>query len=248
MVVSTGLTRDRSDLQVGSEWTLEVNGRESTWTIVGVMLAQDQRAYAQSSVLSRAARLSGQATRAVFRVEQANDPAAHKAVARALEEQYDRAGLPVSVSQVIDELLQANLNQGNLITVLLMVMAALLAVVGGLGLGATMGLNVLDRTREIGVLRAIGASNGSMWGIILAEGLVIGLLSWILGTLLAVPIGRLLSGGVGLAFFGMWIEYAFSYWGIALWLIVAALVSALASLLPARRASRISVREALAYE
>ena len=58
----------------------------------------------------------------------------------------------------------------------------------------------------------------------------------------------ILAIALGVATFGMWIEYAFSYWGIALWLVVAALVSAVASLLPARRASRISVREALAYE
>jgi len=111
-----------------------------------------------------------------------------------------------------------------------------------------MGLNVLERTREIGVLRAIGATNWAMWSIIVFESVMIGLFSWGLGALLSVPIGRLLSGGVGMAFFGVWLDYLFSYAGVAFWLIVVVIVSALASLAPARRASSISVREALAYE
>lgn len=68
------------------------------------------------------------------------------------------------------------------------------------------------------------------------------------GTLLSYPLGNLLSGGVGMAFVGLWIEYTFSYTGVWVWFGVVIAVSALASLAPARRASRISAREALAYE
>lgn len=248
VVVSTDLLRALPELEVGSDLTVEMGARESTWRVVGVMVTQDERGYANLPALGRASGLPGRATRGVFRIEHADDPAAQQAVARALEAQYERAGMSVSVSQTIAEIREMNVNQGSMVTYFLLVMAALLAIVGGLGLGATMGLNVLERTREIGVLRAIGASNSAMRGIILAEGVVIGLLSWVLGAALSLPVGRLLSGGVGLAFFGMWIEYVFSYAGIALWLAVAVVVSVVASLLPARRASRISVREALAYE
>jgi putative ABC transport system permease protein len=140
------------------------------------------------------------------------------------------------------------MNQVDMIIYLMLVMAVLLAVVGGLGLAATMGLNVLERTREIGVLRAIGATNWAMWSIVVIEGLLVGFVSWVLGVLLSYPLGNLLSGGVGMAFMGLWIEYFFSYDGVVIWLAVVAIVSALASLAPARRASHISVREALAYE
>jgi putative ABC transport system permease protein len=140
------------------------------------------------------------------------------------------------------------MSQIDMVVYLLLMMAALLAVVGGLGLAATMGLNVLERTREIGVLRAIGATNRSMWSIIVAEGMLVGFISWVLGTLLSYPLGNLLNGGIGMAFVGLWIEYTFSYAGVWMWLVVVLVVSALASLAPASRASHISVREALAYE
>ena len=58
--------------------------------------------------------------------------------------------------------------------------AALLAVVGGLGLAGTMSLNVLERTREIGVMRAVGGSDGSVRLIVVFEGLFVGILSWVL--------------------------------------------------------------------
>ena len=79
-------------------------------------------------------------------------------------------------------------------------MAILIALVGALGLMGTMSMNVLERTREIGVMRAVGASNASIRKIVLVEGICIGLLSWLIGSLLAVPIGKFLSDGVGIAF------------------------------------------------
>ena len=66
-------------------------------------------------------------------------------------------------------------------------MAVLLALVGGLGLMGTMSINVLERTREIGVLRAIGAPNRAVAQVFILEGIAIGLLSWLMGALLAIP-------------------------------------------------------------
>jgi putative ABC transport system permease protein len=111
-----------------------------------------------------------------------------------------------------------------------------------------MSLNVLERTREIGVMRAIGASDGSVLKIVIVEGVLIGLLSWLFGAVFAVPLSRLLSDAVGVSIFQTKLSYTFSLEGVGLWLVVVIVLATLASLLPARNASRVTVREVLAYE
>jgi putative ABC transport system permease protein len=154
------------------------------------------------------------------------------------------------VSQVVTGSEQ-QAQQAGLIGILisfLLLMAVLIAVVGGLGLMGTMSMNVLERTREIGVLRAIGASNRSILGMILLEGMLIGGLSWALGSALSLPIGAGLSAVAGTAFVTIPMPLVVSPIGFVIWLAVALVLSAVASLLPAWRAVRLTIREILAYE
>ena len=136
----------------------------------------------------------------------------------------------------------------NVIIVFLLFMAVLLGFVGGLGLMGTMSINVLERTREIGVLRAIGAPNRGVAQVFILEGITIGLLSWVMGSLLAIPMSQGLNQAVGGAIMGTPLTYAYSMPGLWLWLVVVLILSALASFIPARNASRMTVREVLAYE
>jgi putative ABC transport system permease protein len=167
---------------------------------------------------------------------------------KELEKRFERAGLRVSSAGTLGQERSAAESQFDIIVVFLMVMAILLAVGGALGLMGTMSINVLERMREIGVMRAIGASDGAVLRVFMAEGLLIGLLSWLLGTLLAFPLSKLLSDAVGTAFWRSPLSYSFSPGGALLWLLLVVLLAALATSLPALRASRVSVREVLAYE
>jgi putative ABC transport system permease protein len=252
VVISSGLLRLEPDLGVGDEVVVDIGGRESTWRVVGVVLLTSNGGgnigYINCPILAEAAGMVGRANWAVFQLQNPGDIPSQKAVMRALEERYERAGMPIQISQLQSEVNANSVGQLDMVVYFLFLMAVLLAVVGGLGLAATMGLNVLERTREIGVLRAIGATNWTMWSIVIVEGLLVGMLSWGLGALLSYPLGSVLSNGVGMAFMGVSVEYVFDYSGVWAWLIVVSVVSVLASLAPARRASCISVREALAYE
>jgi putative ABC transport system permease protein len=107
---------------------------------------------------------------------------------------------------------------------------------------------VLERRREIGVMRAIGASNRMVARIVIVEGLTVGLLSWLLGALLALPLGWALGNVIGVAFMQSPLAYTFSIGGVLLWLVLVMALSVIASVLPARGAWRLSVREVLAYE
>jgi putative ABC transport system permease protein len=108
-----------------------------------------------------------------------------------------------------------------------------------------MSLNVLERTKEIGVLRAIGSSHRHVASIVVIEGTCIGLLSWIPATLLALPLSKILSDILGWSIVSWPLVYVFPLFAPLLWLGIVVLLSASASYLPARHAARINVRDAL---
>jgi putative ABC transport system permease protein len=97
-------------------------------------------------------------------------------------------------------------------------------------------------------MRAVGATGRAVRGIVVGEGALIGVLSWFIGALVAVPISRVLSNAVGFGFLRTPLSYEFSVQGAFIWLAAVIVLSAAASLWPARNASRLSVREVLAYE
>ena len=110
-----------------------------------------------------------------------------------MEEHFEYIGMDVGVTSKVAEERAEVVALFNVIIVLLLIMAFLLAVIGGLGLMGTMSINVLERTREIGVIRAIGASNRSVRRIFIIEGIIIGVLSWLVGAALAYPVSKFLG-------------------------------------------------------
>ncbi|PKN89712.1 MAG: hypothetical protein CVU45_06255 [Chloroflexi bacterium HGW-Chloroflexi-7] len=83
---------------------------------------------------------------------------------------------------------------------------------------------------------------------VIIEGMAIGGISWLLGAILSIPITYLLSDIVSLAVFESPIKVVFTATGFLIWFLVVLILSALASLLPARNAASLTIREVLAYE
>jgi putative ABC transport system permease protein len=136
----------------------------------------------------------------------------------------------------------------DIILLVLVIMAGLLAIVGGLSLTGTMGMNVLERTREIGVLRAVGAANSAVRKVVVVEGIVVGVMSWVFATLLSAPVGRVLAGAVVQSVLKAQTNFQYSVVGVIIWLAIVVVIGILSSLGPARNAVRLSVREVLDYE
>ena len=107
---------------------------------------------------------------------------------------------------------------------------------------------MLERTREIGVLRAIGAANRSIFSMVQVEGLVIAVLSWVVAIPLSVPMSVILARAFGKVMIPVPVKYVPEVSGVVTWLAIVVGVSIVACAWPAARAMRVTAAKALAYE
>ncbi len=249
IVINTDVLKTEEDVEVGDEITLKLNDKETPWIVVGIVrgVLTGPNAFVNFDYFGRVTNEVDRAGISQVRlIDRSPENQAH--LGQIIEDTYRNAGFRVQGMQTIAQLRSMISTIFDVIIIFLLSMAVLLGLVGGLGLMGTMSINVLERTREIGVMRAIGASNGSILRIVLVEGLIIGLLSWTIGGLIALPASRLLTITVGMALLQAAPTYIFSTNGAVLWLVIVLLLAFLASFLPARHASLLTVREVLSYE
>lgn len=125
-------------------------------------------------------------------------------------------------------------------------LAALILIPAALGLLNTLTINILERTREIGVVRAVGGSRGQVRRMVTAEALLLGIFSSAMGVLAGVAI----SYGFIAAFstIGWNAPYTFPLVGIIAAVIVGLMLALFASILPARSAAKLDIIRALQYE
>lgn len=233
---------------VGDEVMLKIGDREVTWTIVGLILNLNNRQhdnFVPYETLVRETGIPNRGSFAMMLTEAGSDPTL---LIDRLQAAYEARNIKVGSSLGAQEFQKQTGAQFEVVITLLLIMAVLAAVVGSLGLASTMSINVVERTREIGVMRAIGASSPMVAGIFVVEGVILGVLSWLLVLLPSYPASYYLSNVVGVAMLGAEGDFDYSLRGALLWLIIVVILSALASLWPAWKATRISVRESLTYE
>ena len=247
ILINRKVAQDKG-LRVGDTVTLDLDGRESEWTIVGLIINMNNGQRDSFVPLQALARELGSIDRtgAVVVSLAVHDVEAEKAAIDLLREKFLAEGLnPVNIMGV-SQVRESNQYQFNLLVNILLTMAVLAAIVGSLGLAGTMSINVVERKREIGLMRAIGAASPMVAGIFVGEGLLLGIISWLLAIPLSIPGGILMTKALSEAIVAM--DFAFSVPGTLAWLLIVSVLAVIASLWPAMRATRISVRESLAYE
>jgi putative ABC transport system permease protein len=251
IVIGNHLLSARPELKVGDWVTMKVNEEEKQWQIIGIFRMAGNTApppiYTSYEYLSRLMHQPGQAYSVRVLTSQ-HDLEFETTVSKQLEAAYRNNGIPLEQVVIGKEWAEQQRASTDILAYFMLVMAVLIAIVGGLGLMSTMSINILERTREIGVMRAIGASNWNIQAIVITEGMVVGVISWLFAILLAMPLTSVLAFGVGTALFQAPVPYIFSLSGLSVWLIGVLLLAAFASALPARRASSLTVRDTLAYE
>ncbi|MCG2784632.1 MAG: FtsX-like permease family protein [Anaerolineae bacterium] len=251
IVIGNHLLAIRPDLKVGDWVTIKIDDKKVRWQIIGVYRMPGNvvppLVYTSYEYLSYQVGMTGQ----IFElrvITYDKDSWSQDQVSTELQKQFKQRGIGISYVQTAGQWYQSQKSQTDVLVYNMLVMAILIAVVGGLGLTSTMSLNVMERTREIGVMRAIGAADGDIQRIVVTEGLVIGFVSWAFGVILSLPITYVLIYGVGMAVFKAPLTVVFGWAGTFAWLACMLAIAAIASAVPAWRASRLTVRDTLVYE
>jgi putative ABC transport system permease protein len=252
MVISDTIYNFYPDLQPGDSLNVEITGdREEAWEVVGIYrfvdMLGDPMAYANFDYVAGKVNLQNQARSFRVIIDYSEDVSIQTIIQRIDHHLEDRGYL---VGNILDgSTMRENAGKGvNILVIFLLIMALLTAFVGSIGLMGTMSINVLERTREIGVMRTIGAVDRVVMQSVIIEGLVIGLITWFLAIFLSYPISEALLRIIGQAMAGSTFALIFTPFGVFLWLGVVIVLSVIASVMPARNAARLTINEVLAYE
>jgi putative ABC transport system permease protein len=111
----------------------------------------------------------------------------------------------------------------------------------------SLSISVVERIREIGVMRAIGARSKTILGMFVMEGILQGWFSWVIAVPISFVSGNMVAKALGQAMFEANLDYQYNLEAVVIWLLIITIISTLASILPARNATLISVRDSLAY-
>jgi putative ABC transport system permease protein len=251
MVISDAIYDDYPGLQPGDSLIVEIPGnREEEWEVVGiysfVSMFGDPMAYANFDYVADKVNLPNQAS--TFRIITEPTDQSMQSLIQNIDRQLDDQGYAVKSIEVGEVQRESVTSAVNLLIIFLLLMALLTAFVGSIGLMGTMSINVLERTREIGVMRTIGAVDAVVMQSVIIEGLVIGLITWFIGIGLSFPISSVLLDIVAQAISDSQFTLILTPLGVFVWLGVVVVLSIFASMMPARNAARLTINEVLAYE
>jgi putative ABC transport system permease protein len=246
-------TAKKNNVRVGDTVTLDLGEMgEDKWIVVGLYEPvfvggfSVDTIYAPLETLYNTSKKYNQGTELLIRMTSAN-PDFTSSVTKKLKDLFESSNIKVVDSQTQAALRATNEWSFSITTSMLLALSVIVALVGGIALMGALSIGVIERTKEIGVLRAIGAKSPIILGIFVMEGILQGGLSW----LISIPISYLASPSVASAFghsmFGAILDYQYNWPAVAVWLGIIIVISVLASMLPARGAIRVSVRDSLAY-
>lgn len=247
-------TADENSIHLGDTITLDLGELgDSQWQVVGFYsdvfsdVGETDPIYANLNAVCQATKKHQQGDQIFVRTDR-REAAYVQAIASQLKKTYETKSIDVALSQTEPENRQNVDRQFAIVITMFLILALIMAIVGGIGLMGSLSISVVERTREIGVMRAIGAKTPTILGMFVMEGVLQGLLSWLVVIPLSFVLGKPMANALGQVLFQTSLDYQYNFGAVWLWLGIILVISILASLLPARSATQISVRESLAYD
>jgi putative ABC transport system permease protein len=237
------------DASVGSDVNLLIEGRLVTFRVVGIMrqILSPATVYVTPQAFANALEQPLQMTNAVRVAMSSSDPEIIATVTQRIERVLAAAN--VSVSLAVSEALLDDAIRGHVFIFILalILIAVVMAVVGMLGLTSSMSTSVIERTREFGIMRSIGARTRTVLLNVISEGVFIGLMSYFITVTLSLPLSLGMGAYLGNMSFRSPLPLIVSPMGLGLWIVILLIGSIAASTLPAQQASKLTIRETLAH-
>jgi putative ABC transport system permease protein len=244
---------EKNHINISDTVTLDLGEMgKDRWTVIGTfepVFASGYTAdtiYAPMQALYESTKKQNQGSMLYVRTTQ-HTPEFVSAVTFQLKQLFESRNLKVVSSQTEAELRRTYEFQFSTVTSMLLALSIIVAIVGGISLTGALSIGVIERTKEIGVMRAIGAHSHTILAVFLLEGIFQGILSWLMAMPVSLLFSQPLASKLGHAMFGATLDYQFNWPAVGIWLGLIVLISILASILPARSATRVSVRDSLAY-
>jgi len=248
--VISSVFADSQGYRLGSKLELSVGSENALITVVGIV---DDNAQSLSSSslgkifvsLDRASQLMHRTGAAdFFAVKLDNSDGQHvEDVLAAMERKYHDLA-PGMLAAYSDK--QSSLEASKILTILLYAMTIIVGTIGGIGIANTLTLNVLERRREIGVMRSIGARDSHMVQVFLTEALVMAVGGFLLGIVIGYPMAHFLVYVMSTVLFPL--DFSFPAGMVLTAFGFTVLLTTLASIGPALGAARLRVSTALRYE
>lgn len=249
VVVSTDLALERK-LRVDDFIEIEIGEVRRDFRIVGITIDNSiflgstvaGKVFVPENVVERMQNREGWATFFALRFD-AHDPATVEKRLGELQAKFKRYQLGTGSSY---REVRGAKEQSRVLSLALYAMSLIVGAIGALGVLNTLTLNVLERRREIGVLRALGTEDSHLVQVFLTEGLALGLGGWLVGIVIGYPLGQILLNLMKAVLFH--IDYIFTPQMVFASLLFALTLSTIASLAPALGAARLRVGQVLRYE
>ena len=247
VVLPPSIRQTMPDVKIGDSVQLSVEDRQTTWRVVGITggMGGSCPCVTQEGL----ERASGRQDRAnvVRIITNQHDKEARIAIGQAAAQALIEDGIKPQEPRSIDAVVASTEGHSVILVGVILLIASTIGIVGLIGLGSTMSTSVIERTREFGVMKAIGASGSTIRRLVVFEGIFIAAVSCVVAVIPAIALTWAMGAGLGNLFLSTPIPFEVSAQGIAIWILVVIVGAAVATFAPAAQAARLTVREALAY-
>ena len=242
VIVISQETAEDNGIRVGDTVTLNLfELGDAEWRVIGLFQVifgggfEAEPIYAPLETVATITKQHNEGTRLLVRTV-SSDPELIRQTNKQLKDLYETRQMEINVfaTGTTPEDREFAISQFNVTTTMLLALAVIVALVGGIGLMGSLSISVVERTREIGVMRAIGARSSTIMGMFMMEGVLQGLFSWLAALPISFFLGRPLANALGQTMFDANLDYQYNFGAVLTWLIIILIISSLASILPAR--------------